>query len=193
MKNILFYISILCCVQSCYSPEDWPGEDLPHYEMDEEFKAYFRPANEGSTYIYLDTINGYLDTTTITLIQGNLGVKGSDFTGEGYDIYHECTKTPDYRGKLRTTSEYSYYRHIYQLGQSASFNNQNGEIAPNFGSVEKVDSILINGMTYYDVIMINIDDQAYNRFWFAKNIGVIFKEVTGSRTQRYFLQSYQLK
>lgn len=192
MKNILFYISILCCVQSCYSPEEWPGEDLPHYEMDEEFKAYFRPVNEGSTYIYLDTINGYIDTTTITRIQEKIGTVGDAFTGEGYDIYHECTKTTDYRVRLRTIPDYSSHEHLYQLGAGIQINNKDGEIGP-LPIIEKKDSIIIQGTPYYDVLVLNTGSLWYERIWIAKDIGIIFKEVKGSRTQRYFLQSYQLK
>lgn len=192
MKNILFFLVVLCFVQSCYDPEEWPGEDLPHYEMDEEFRDYFRPANEGSTYIYLDTLNGYLDTMTIVSVGDNIGTNVNDFTGEGYNITYECTRTNDFRVQLRTYPEYSSYRHIYSFGSSGSFNNKDGEMGPN-AALEKKDSVVINGTPYYDVLMLNTQDQSYKRIWIAKGIGIIFKEVGGARTQHYFLQSYQLK
>lgn len=192
MKNILFFLVVLCFVQSCYDPEEWSGEDLPHYEMDEEFRDYFRPANEGSTYIYLDTLNGYLDTMTIVSIGDNIGANVNDFTGEGYNITYECTRTSNFWARLRTYPEYSYYRHIYPFSSGGSFTNEDGKIGPEI-AVARQDSVLIQGTTYYDVLMLNTGDQFYEEIWIAKGIGIIFKEAKSTGKGTYFLTSYQLK
>ena len=126
MKNIILGVVVLtlltigCRKSGSFLPQDWPDESLPHYSMDDEFKAYFQPGNHGSEYFYIDTVIGALDTTQINNIDEVLGSVGDPYTGEGYNISFVSTVTSNFRARLRTNNSYSYYQHIYSLGSGCN-------------------------------------------------------------------------
>jgi hypothetical protein len=180
MRNLLLISMTLLCITLSWGCKKKPAttwEDLPYYPMDEEFKSYFAPAQPGSWWVYYDSAQNIYDTVRIEQVTGISGKIDNEDPLEGYRydgfaISYSSSEGIPYSINIdvkRGGTGYIMRLNYPGLGSHTVVKEDN-----NYAYCNKLDSVVVNGITYRDVLEINWG--AFEPLWFAKNIGVIYKE-----------------
>jgi hypothetical protein len=196
MRNLLLISMTLLCITLSWGCKKKPAttwEDLPYYPMDEEFKSYFAPALQGSWWVYYDSAQNIYDTVRIERFGRLAGVLDNDdpiegYRYEGYDITYSSTIGKTYRTILevsRTGDRYFMKLFFPGLGNTTVEKTNN-----NYFYCNKIDSAIVNGIVYRDILEINWG--AFDPFWVAKDIGVIYKEKITYPYEKFVLIDYYI-
>ncbi|MEZ4829246.1 MAG: hypothetical protein R3C61_23610 [Bacteroidia bacterium] len=175
---LLLIIVAMCCIGACRKPIP----PKPFFPLDEEMRAYFAVPDSGSWYVYQDSASGVFDTMRVTNRGNNSGAP-LPFIGEGYMIIYECSRNHRMRADVRTYEDYYAFDVSYPAGGGHYIRKEKG--GEGFTAHEKVtvlDSLILSGETYYDVLQSEERTSflgTFTKLWFAKDIGIIKKHVIG--------------
>lgn len=201
---------VLVACKEKEDPTPWYME-VPAYYMDEDFKAYFAPAGEGSWYVYYDSLRGMYDTLTITSVSKSLGTYAGgmdmefDYISENYGVsytstYKESPSSPtlDWGLSCRTVPpkpifdyEVAYCMSITGGLPSICASESKGFNLTDYAEVSFVDSVVLQGRVYYDVLKCD-QDGLFSPIWFAKGIGPIRRVHSSAYTKDFQLLDYHI-
>jgi hypothetical protein len=169
--------------------------EKPEYFISDEINSFFNVPSEGSIYIFKDSASGDLDSTIV--IDKDLVLNpGPDYLGEGYSIEYTSTKTDDFRIDVYTTDNLESFRLMFTVGTWAVLRWDKQDKKFVFPSTDHrlIDSVSLNGTTYYDILEIYNGGLHYNRLWFAKDVGLILKDVSSiSQDSVFELFKHQIR
>ena len=157
---------------------------------------------DGSIFIYRSA-DGLLDTTVAESVTESWTLRDSDNLWlVGHSIVFHCSLTMDYSLRLgfyppydESTFTYSH-EFVYHAGTSHHFSlkdevyySENGE------DISFMDSVTIEGTTYYDILVVTASGLGYEEIWYAKGIGVIMKKswLLDQPYKEFYLIDYEIK
>lgn len=185
---------LLCWAFSACKFDDYVVEK-PFIPLSEEMKSYFTFANEGSLFIYRDSASGDIDSTIISR-KDDATFGGRPYIGEMYNIWYQSTKTQDFRAIVSTNEEWERMRILFTVGTELMirWDKETQSFTQPSNTYRLIDSVNLHGQIYRDVLEIQ-GDLEFNRLWYAKNVGIILKDVSSVVTQdsTFELIDYQLK
>lgn len=171
----IFILAIfMILVSSCQFP------DLPEHievQIHQKMKAFCLPIGEGATYIYVDTTSGELDTMILENVDRTWNFY-EDFKMEYFLLDYKCTNTPDFHVRLSTNESFSEFQYFGLTGMAShkiTINFDENIFYPTSTNVI-LDSMTILDNTYYQVLENSAHSLEYERFIFAKGVGIILKE-----------------
>ncbi len=194
MKYIFAIFLFFCSALTACKFDDYIVEK-PFIPLSEEMKSYFTFANEGSLYIYRDSASGDIDSTIVSnKTEG--GFIGTPYIGEMYHIEYQSTKTQNFWAIISTNEEWERMRILFTVGTELMirWDKETQSFTQPSSKYRLIDSVNLHGHIYRDVLEIQGDIE-FNRLWYAKNVGIILKDVSSVLTpdSTFELIDYQLK
>lgn len=208
-KLLLFSILIFtlsCSISSCGDDIAEPFSALPDTTGTtiipfDTMLANYANVNmgRGSIFIY-ETVDGLRDTTIVKHSQEVYNVyQDKNISYQGYEQLFDCSVTATYQVHLtiwesRDSSLWFEHELYAPAGGGHDFYLENGIFKPE-NEVIIVDSVVVNNITFKDVLMSKRGGSFYSEIWYAKNIGIIMKKawIENNPTAEFYLVDYEIK
>lgn len=209
-KMILMSIALMLVLVACKEePQPTLNEIYASYDkyfMDPDFKDYFTPAGEGSWFIYYDSLTNIFDTVQITEVETPL-YSGFDATylSESYSVAYSGTfmdfgigayTTPPGPTGSTNPGEVAYSMNIRfgsETGPSVYYGETTGFSIVDWDDHTYIDSVVIAGQTFYDIIECKSSYGVFKTVWFAKGIGPIRRVRKSDYTRDLRLIDYHIE